>query len=83
MSTALNEMTLEQQGFQSELTSLTKETADQVRMAVARNDAVIDVALRPPGHRHPKVRKLAGRPERARPVSTTPCRAAGGFLART
>ena len=42
VSTALNEMTAEQVGFTSELTSLTQETADQVRMAVARNDAMID-----------------------------------------
>ena len=42
VSTAINEMTPEQQGFRSELTSLTKETADQVRLAVARNDALIE-----------------------------------------
>ena len=42
VSTALNEMTPEQQGFKSELPSLTQETADQVRMAVARNDAMIE-----------------------------------------
>ncbi len=42
VSTALNEMMAEQKGFQSELTSLTKETADRVRMAVARNDALIE-----------------------------------------
>ena len=45
VSTALNEMTPEQTGFKSELTSLSKETADQVRMAVARNDAVVDSLL--------------------------------------
>jgi len=42
VSTALNEMTAEQPGFKSELTSLTPETAERVRMAVARNDAMID-----------------------------------------
>ena len=42
VSTALNEMAGEVKGFKSELTSLSKETADQVRMAVARNDAVVD-----------------------------------------
>ena len=42
VSTALNEMMAEQTGFKSELTSLTKETADQVRMAIARNDAMVD-----------------------------------------
>ena len=45
VSTALNEMLAEQKGFQSELTSLSKETADQVRMAVARNDAVVESLL--------------------------------------
>jgi conjugal transfer/type IV secretion protein DotA/TraY len=42
VSTAINEMTPEQTGFKSELTSLTKETADQVRMAIARNDAMVE-----------------------------------------
>lgn len=42
VSTALNEMMSEQTGFKSELTSLTQETADQVRMAVARNDVMVD-----------------------------------------
>ncbi|MEI2744784.1 MAG: DotA/TraY family protein [Ottowia sp.] len=42
VSTALNEMAGEVKGFKSELASLTKETADQVRMAIARNDAVVD-----------------------------------------
>ena len=42
VSTALNEMMAEQTGFKSELTSLTKETADRVRMAVARNDAMVE-----------------------------------------
>ena len=45
VSTALNEMAGEVKGFKSELTSLSKETADQVRMAVARNDAVVDSLL--------------------------------------
>ncbi len=42
VSTALNEMAGEVKGFRSELASLTRETAEQVRMAIARNDAVVD-----------------------------------------
>ncbi len=45
ISTALHEMAGEVQGLKSELASLSKETADQVRMALARNDAVVDSLL--------------------------------------
>ena len=45
VSTAVNDMLAEQKGFKSELTSLTPETAEQVRMALARNDAMVDSLL--------------------------------------
>ncbi|MBL8260045.1 MAG: DotA/TraY family protein [Candidatus Competibacteraceae bacterium] len=42
VTTAINEMLPEQKGPQPELNSLSKETADQVRLALTRNDAIIN-----------------------------------------
>jgi conjugal transfer/type IV secretion protein DotA/TraY len=45
VSTAVNEMMGEQKGFKPELASLAPQTAAQVRMAMARNDTLVDSLL--------------------------------------
>ena len=42
ISTAINDMIGEQKGLKSELTSLAPQTAEQVRLALARNDVMVE-----------------------------------------
>ncbi|MGB4946985.1 MAG: DotA/TraY family protein [Candidatus Competibacter denitrificans] len=45
ISTAINDMIGEQKGLKSELTSLAPQTAEQVRLALARNDVMVESLL--------------------------------------
>jgi len=45
ISTAVHDMVVEQQGFKSELKSLSPDLGDQVRMAIARNDVMVESLL--------------------------------------